>query len=118
MKIGEFVQLLNTTKDTVRHYEELNLVTPKWKNHHKEYGEKEILNFQVVKELKEYGLSLKDIQFIFDLKEAHQCGDKKLIHQVVEQLADHVNNLRKEEEELRRRRIALENKLKEIEDVL
>ncbi len=118
MRIGKFVELLNTTKDTVRHYEDLNLVTPKWENHHKEYGEKEILNFHVVKELQEYGLSLKDIQIIFNLKEAYQCGDKKLIHQVLEQLTDHVNNLRKEEEEVRRRRIALENKLKEIGDFL
>jgi DNA-binding transcriptional MerR regulator len=118
MRIGEFIELLKTTKDTVRHYEDLKLITPKRINSHKEYGEKEIVNFQVVKELKGYGLSLIDIQKIFELKEAYLCGDKKLISQVLKQLTVHLNTLRQEEEEVRKRRITLENEIKGIRNLL
>ncbi len=118
LKIGEFVNLLNTTKDTVRHYENLKFITPKWINNNKEYGEKEVMNFQVVKELKEYGLTLKEIQIIFNLKDAYQCGDKELINQVFGQLTSHLNRLRKEEEELSKRRITLENEIEKIRDLI
>ncbi len=46
MKIGEFVTLLQTTKDTVRHYEELNLITPKWNKIIRNLGEKESWIFE------------------------------------------------------------------------
>ena len=118
MKIGEFVNLLNTTKDTVRHYENLKFITPKWINNNKEYGEKEVLNFQVVKELKEYGLTLKQIQIIFNLKDANQCGDKELINKVFGQLTSHLNRLRKEEEELSKRKKTLENQIEKIRDLI
>ncbi|TMU85815.1 MerR family transcriptional regulator [Bacillus sp. BHET2] len=118
MKIGEFVTLLQTTKDTVRHYEELNLITPKWNKHYKEYSEKEVLDFQVVRELKEYGLSLSEIQLIFSLKDAYSCGDKELVNKVFDQLNIHLDTLQKEEAELRRRRIALEKQMEEIRDII
>ncbi|WP_406686636.1 MerR family transcriptional regulator [Rossellomorea vietnamensis] len=118
MKIGEFVSMLNTTKDTVRHYEDLQLITPTWNKHFREYSEKDVLNFQVVRELKEYGLSLNDIQLIFSLKEAHSCGDKELVNKVVEQLSLHLHKLQTEEEELRVRRKTLESEMEQIRSLL
>ncbi|MGG4170036.1 MerR family transcriptional regulator [Rossellomorea vietnamensis] len=118
MKIGEFVSMLNTTKDTVRHYEDLQLITPKWNKHFKEYSEKDVLNFQVVRELKEYGLSLNDIQLIFSLKDAYSCGDKELVNRVLEQMNRHVDLLKEEEKDLRRRRLALEKKVEAIRELL
>ena len=118
LRIGEFVNLLNTTKDTVRHYENLKFITPKWINKNKEYGEKEVLNFQVVQELKGYGLKLKEIQIIFNLKEAFHCGDKELINQVFGQLTGQLDRLRKQEEEISKRRIMLENELEKIRDLI
>ncbi|WP_410770947.1 MerR family transcriptional regulator [Fontibacillus sp. BL9] len=118
MKIGEFVTLLHTTKDTVRHYEELNLLTPAWSNNYREYGEKEISDFGVIIELKEYGLSLKDIQILFDLKRAFHCGDQNFITQVYDKLTAHVNDLRQQEEELHSRRIKLENELTAIRGLI
>ena len=118
LKIGEFVKLLNTTKDSVRHYENLKFITPKWINNNKEYGEKEVLNFQVVRELKEYGLTLKEIQIIFNFKYAYQCGDKELINQVFGQLTSQLNKLRQEEEDLIKRRITLENEVEKLRDLI
>ncbi|WP_312092690.1 MerR family transcriptional regulator [Niallia sp.] len=118
MKIGEFVTLLNTTKDTVRYYEELNLLKPNWRNNKKEYSDKEILDFQVVKELKEYGFSLKDIQLIFSLKQALDCGDKQLIGQVYQVLTSQLDKLLQEEKEIKERRLILENEVKKLKGLL
>ncbi|ONG93195.1 6-phosphogluconolactonase [Bacillus cereus] len=118
MRIGEFVTLLHTTKDTVRHYEDLNLIVPTRTNNRKEYSEKEILEFQVIIELKEMGLSLKDIQLLFELKGLLGCGDKKLIDEVVAKLTNHADSLLLEEENIRNRRIQLQKKLSEIKKLL
>lgn len=118
MRIGQFVTLLNTTKETVRHYEDLNLITPKWKNSFRDYGEKDIQDFQVIVELKNFGLTLKEIQLIFNLKNALGCGDKQLVEQVFEQLSNHLQALQQAEEEIKNRRIKLNNVVKQLEDLL
>lgn len=118
MRIGEFVALLNTTKDTVRHYEELNLITPIRKGNNKHYGEKDIQDFEVIMELKDYGISLKEIQIIFNLKHAFGCGDKQLVAKLYNQLTNHLDVLRQEEEEIHRRRINLHNQIESIKGLL
>ena len=94
------------------------MITPIWKKSNKEYGEKEVMDFNVIVELKEYGLSLKEIQIIFKLKRAFQCGDKELVSQVFEKLTEHLDILRREEEALHKRRISLENQINEIKELL
>ncbi|KQL51470.1 6-phosphogluconolactonase [Heyndrickxia shackletonii] len=118
MRIGEFIAYLNTTKDTVRHYEDLQLLTPKWKGSMKDYGEKEIQDYQVIKEFKSLGLSLKEIQLLFKLKHSFGCGDSQFINEVVIQLTNHLEVLRQEEEEIKNRRIQLEKQLDEIKELL
>lgn len=114
MRISEFITLLNTTKDTVRHYEELSLLNPIWKNNRREYGDKEVLDFQVIFELKSMGLSLKDIQLLFHLKETYGCGDRKLLHEVVDQLTTHLAELREEESRIHTRIELLEGEIENI----
>ncbi|MCH1624849.1 MerR family transcriptional regulator [Ferdinandcohnia quinoae] len=114
MRIGEFITLLNTTKDTIRHYEELNLLTPIRKGNYREYGEKDILDFQVIVELKSMGLSLKDIQLLFELKKALGCGDHMLVKEVYHQLKNHVEKFRQEEEEIYHRRTQLQQEVEKL----
>ena len=118
MRIGQFVTLLNTTKETVRHYEDLRLITPKWKNKIRDYGEKDIQDFKVIIELKDFGFTLKDIQLIFNLKEALGCGDKQLIDQVFLRLSNHLYSLQQAEEEIKNRRIKLKNVISQLEELL
>jgi len=118
MKIGEFVTLMNTTKDTVRYYEELKLLNPKWQKNNKDYGEKDILHFQVVQELKGFGLTLREIQLIFNIKDDSKCGDKQLIAQVCRNLTEQLDRLRQEEEEIYRRRKNLEHQVEELKQLL
>lgn len=118
MQIGEFVKLVKTTKDTVRHYEDFGLITPEWINSRREYKEKDILDFQVILELKLLGLSLRDIQLLFEVKKAVGCGDKRLIEGVVNQLETHLDILHKEETELSNRRKQLEDQIVQIKNIL
>ena len=118
MRIGEFTAFLNTTKDTVRHYEDLELLNPKWNGSMKDYGEKEIKDYQVIMEFKELGLSLKEIQLIFKLKHAFGCGDSRFTNEVFTQLTNHLEVLRQEEEEIKNRRIQLEKLLDELKGLI
>ncbi|PKR83705.1 hypothetical protein CWO92_18150 [Heyndrickxia camelliae] len=61
VRIGEYIKVLNTTKDTVRYYEDLELLTPKWNGNRKDYGEKEIQDYEVIMEFKSFGLSLNAV---------------------------------------------------------
>ncbi|WP_433750583.1 MerR family transcriptional regulator [Falsibacillus pallidus] len=114
MRIGEFADLMKTTKHTVRHYEELELLSPDWVGPYKKYGEKEIANFQVIREMKDFGLALVDIQSLFKLKKALGCGDLRLMKEVLEQLEEHAEGLKMQEEELQARRLILVEELEEI----
>ena len=86
MRIGEFLQTVETTLDTVRHYESLSLLQPARINRQKQYGQDEVQAFQVIKEFQQAGLSLEDIRLLFNLKLAHGCGSAELVRGAVEQL--------------------------------
>ena len=67
MQVGEFAKLVNASKDTIRHYEEMKLIKPKWNKHRKDYQEKEVNDFQVIIELKgsRNGIKLKGYPIAF-----------------------------------------------------
>lgn len=118
MRIGEFVKRVKTTKDTVRHYENMELLNPDMVGTRRQYTEKEILEFQVITELKSFGFSLNDIQLIFQLKLAYGCGNQQMVHQLFAQLASQLEVVKKEDIEIKRRRILLEDELKQLEKLL
>lgn len=84
MKISKFIDAVCTTKDTVRHYEELGILNPirKEKNA-RDYSEKDIEDFNVIKELQNLGFTLKDIQIIFQIKRETKCNSDELISTVL-----------------------------------
>ena len=118
LKIGQYIKRLNTTKDTVRHYEELLLLHPIKVKKYKEYSEKDIKDFQMIKELQLYGLSLKDIQLIFEIKNSHQCGDIHVLKETLQTLTLHLKQLKSEEEAIFQRRTMLEKELRELRDYI
>ncbi|WP_404450668.1 MerR family transcriptional regulator [Virgibacillus necropolis] len=69
-----FIEKVQTTKDTVRHYEELNLLEPSWSNKRRIYGEKDIGDFEAIKEMQALDLSLREIQMMFEVKRSNGCG--------------------------------------------
>ncbi|MCQ2009990.1 MerR family transcriptional regulator [Sporolactobacillus sp. STSJ-5] len=104
MKIGEFVKQCGTTKDTVRYYEELMLIQPDASNQYKEYSQKNIEDFRVIKEMQNLGLSLKIIQSVFKMKKKSGCGSQKLIRDVTIALEKQETFLMNEEIKIRNQR--------------
>jgi len=114
MRIGEFAARVGTTKDTIRHYEDLTLIQPQWLNRYKHYSVKDELDFHAIQEMKSVGMTLGDIQLVFELKRQTGCGTAELLCAAHTRLASHLNFLQKEEEALRSRRLKLERILEDI----
>ncbi|WP_083669735.1 MerR family transcriptional regulator [Viridibacillus sp. FSL H8-0123] len=100
LKISEFIKKVNTTKDTIRHYEELDLVKPKWTNGIRDYSIKDISDFHAIKEMQLIGFTLKDVQEIFNIKRTDGCGSEKLIQGLLKSLDQELEFVLKEEQEL------------------
>lgn len=114
MRIGEFIALAGTTKDTIRHYEDLGLIESKGPDGKRNYTEKHLSDFAVIQELKGYGVKLRDIQSIFKLKRNHGCGNTELIKEVGDSLKLQLDALRQEEMELHNRIRKLEELVEQI----
>ncbi|GEB77308.1 MerR family transcriptional regulator [Sporolactobacillus inulinus] len=115
MRIGAFIVQCETTKDTVRHYEQLNLIRPHKSGTYKEYGEKELEDFQAIKEMQGFGLSLSQIQQIFCVKTNSGCGSPRLIQSVLKALKKQSAALAVEEQSIKHKRMRTEQLIKELE---
>jgi len=101
MKISEFMKRVGATKDAVRHYVELGLLRPiVLENGRREYGEKDILDFQAIKEMQELDMSLKEIQVMFEVKRTRGCGSQTLLREVIQTMEEKVVAATKEERRL------------------
>ncbi|GIO28259.1 MerR family transcriptional regulator [Ornithinibacillus bavariensis] len=114
MKIGQFIKEVETTKDTVRHYEALHLLQPAWENTHRIYGQKEVEDFFVIKEMQSFGLSLTDIQALFHLKRQNGCGNPTLIEGVMTKLEDMREKIEEEEKQIQRKKHQLTETMQAI----
>ncbi|HET7578642.1 MAG TPA: MerR family transcriptional regulator [Bacillales bacterium] len=117
MRIGEFTKTMKTTRDTVRHYEDLKLLTPEWQGNRKTYREQDVKDFKAIAEMKQLGLTLKDIELIFQLKRTYGCGSPSLVQKVLGQFSVHLDSVKAEEKQIRRRRRQLEAVIKELEAI-
>lgn len=115
MRISEFIKLIQTTKDTVRHYEELDLIRPEWKNGMRDYASEDLKDFHAIKEMQSMGLALKDIQSIFDIKRSDGCGSGQLIAGVLGSLNSELGILHEAEEELKKKRLMIQGMMRELE---
>ncbi|MGE7920417.1 MerR family transcriptional regulator [Viridibacillus sp. NPDC093762] len=118
MKISEFIKQVNTTKDTIRHYEELDLVKPKWINGMRDYSIKDINDFHAIKEMQLIGFTLKDVQEIFDLKRTDGCGSKKLIQGLLNSLDQELESVLKEEQELQYKKNKITTMMLELNQLI
>jgi len=74
MLIGEIARKTGFTKDTIRFYERLGLVSParsgRGKNAYRRYGASEIEKLGQIAGLKEFGFTLREIKMLFALGES------------------------------------------------
>lgn len=69
LKIGEISKLCHVTNRTLRHYEEIGLLTPSVIDDftgYRYYGTKDVLKLYYILQFKELGFKLKDIDELFD----------------------------------------------------
>ena len=70
MKIGNLANLSGVSRDTIRLYEKLGLLThisrPYEFNNYKDYGEENVRRIKMVKQLQQMGATLKECKEIFD----------------------------------------------------
>lgn len=98
MYLKEFITKMNTTKDTVRFYLELSLLTPIRKGENYWFTDNEVESFQEIKNLQELGFSLKEICAIKAMHD-QSCGTKKQyeqnLHLIEEEIAENDAAIRK-----------------------
>ena len=89
MYLKEFMQKENTTRDTVRHYIYLNLLTPARKGRNYWFTENECDIFEAVKEFQDLGFSLQEIK---DIKKLHDesCSTEKQRKQNLKLIKDKI----------------------------
>lgn len=69
IKIKEFAQLCGTTKDTLLHYDEIDLLKAQRDNYGRRlYKNEQFFDFEVIQILKTAGTSLSDIKSVFNEK--------------------------------------------------
>lgn len=106
MFMGEFVKKNHTTKDRIRYYIELGLLTPIKKNQWYCFEDKDQQVYESIIELKELGFSIKGIQKIYR-SHLEKCGT---IEQWQENLAivkQEIVNLEEEIKGLASRKVKL-----------
>ncbi|ETT88060.1 MerR family transcriptional regulator [Viridibacillus sp. FSL R5-0477] len=118
LKISEFIKKVNTTKDTIRHYEELDLVKPKWTNGIRDYSIKDISDFHAIKEMQLIGFTLKDVQEIFNIKRTDGCGSEKLIQGLLKSLDQELEFVLKEEQELQYKKNKIRTMMLELNQLM
>lgn len=118
MRISAFVELVQTTKDTVRHYEDLDLIRPGSKNGMRDYAPKDLKDFQAIKEMQSLGLTLKDIHSIFEIKRSCGCGSDQLIAGVLGSLNNELGVIHEAEKELKKKKSMILGMKEELEKIV
>ncbi|WLS99770.1 MerR family DNA-binding protein [Lactobacillus helsingborgensis] len=92
MYLKEFIQKENTTRDIVRHYIYLNLITPVRKGRNYWFTENECDIFEAVKEFQDLGFSLQEIK---EIKKLHDesCSTEKQRKQNLKLIAEKITTI-------------------------
>lgn len=78
LRSGQFARLCRTTKDTLRHYEDIGLLSPAFiaENGYKNYLPDQVMDFMLISSLRDAGCSLADIKRFLE-------GDKGELREVI-----------------------------------
>lgn len=77
MKIGQFIAINQTTRDTIRYYIEEGLLAPTKEAGNYIFGNQEQDDFTNIKELQALGFSIKGIKEIKDNRQILGCGSQE-----------------------------------------
>ncbi|MGX7024053.1 MerR family transcriptional regulator [Vagococcus hydrophili] len=116
MRIGQFIEEMKTTKETIRYYIDEKLMTPKKVDGRYEFTEKDKKDFKSIRELREMGLSIRVIKEIKKNKEF--CDTKKQWESNLNIIDSELVKIEIELERLSNEKIALINAKKKLKNKL
>lgn len=109
LRSGQFARLCRTTKDTLRHYEDIGLLAPAFtaENGYKNYLPDQVMDFMLISALRDAGCSLADIRRFLE-------GDKGELREV---FAERAQALDRQIAELERKRDLLASSVGRIDEL-
>ncbi len=117
MKIGEFLEKIQSTKDTIRYYEELSLIEPLTKGDKRDYTEKDMNDFYIIKEMESLGLTIREIQTIFHIKRSAGFHSPSLLQDIQDKINGNIRKIESIEKELSIRKMKLNCLLSKLENL-
>lgn len=109
MQIGQLSKATGFSKDTIRWYEKIGLITlnrnDRNENNYRNYSEIHLQQLLQIKQLKSFGFTLKDIEHLqlldkHDLVDCSNVG--KVVNERIEAIANKINALQLLEKKLKR----------------
>lgn len=119
MRIGELARQAGVTTRTIRHYEQLGLLTPaeRASSGFRYYTDQELVRLHKIDQLKDLGLSLDEIGLVIDLYFTDPTGaDGK--RKVLELLRGHLAETRRRRDGLQQLEGELEGNIARVERLL
>lgn len=100
MLIGELMKRSGLTKDAIRFYERKGLIkldnAHRRENNYKEYSEAVLARLMMIKTIKEFGFTLKEIETLFELSEVKEdrfCNLMDTVDNKVAQIDEQIRRL-------------------------
>ncbi|MFT5915710.1 MAG: DNA-binding transcriptional MerR regulator [Flammeovirgaceae bacterium] len=100
MKIGEIAEKTGVSRDTVRLYEKLGLLSnvtrPYEYNNYKDYGIENVFRIQTIKEMQRIGLKLKECKVVIEALVNNEMGAEKrklFINHKIEEIKKKITSL-------------------------
>ena len=119
LKIGEFAEKGGVSKRSLRHYENLGILTPtrRTEGGFRLYDENHLFKLQVIKIFKELGFSLEEISEIFSNPQtsSDDSGGNQLVHSI-EVLEKQLEKVNERLEDLKSKRSLIENGMKALRE--
>lgn len=104
MKIGEISIQTGVSQRMIRHFESMNIITPKRNGNYRSYTQSDLKIIVKIKNFQEQGLSLKEIRTVID------CADENL----EQKLLDALSRNRKQIQELENRNLLIWQSLQSL----
>lgn len=118
LKIGEFAEKGGVSRRSLRHYEELGLLTPKKRSSggFRLYEENDLFKLEIIKIFKELGFTLEEIKEILQSREEVKKSKGEQLDHSQGVLKQQLSEVSKQIRELKERRELIEQGIEALEE--
>lgn len=100
MKIGEFSKMYNVSKDTLRYYVSIGLLSPRMQGSQMNFSEREEQNFKQIQKLKEMRFNIKEIRSFLYFQRVSNMIEPSTLDQCLDLLREKREALLEEEKQI------------------